>query len=431
MTLGDFAQAIAALDLPDTNNPEFTGVLKLNNKDIVSEINSKLSALDPTIKTTNDDLLMFTGATDISLKQLLAAKLNATALDNTVVTTNTSTDPVIVGDINYKETASDTDSINMISEISNKANLNAPNLSTSLQLNSTNVLLQPGDINGTHPAYIELKAPEQTPPDLSGLISKPGDYADNNLETYIQLKAPEPDISTLIEKPADYADSDLESYIELKALKNPTFILEDIAGPEERITFSDIVTAYAPPPANLTGYADRKEVVDAINFELENYTTTADINSRFDEFSTSSDEFMPTWRVHELLDEKGTAIVNVDNRVYAIETELSYAFDDPTWNMSDIGINLTFEQVVYAYAPPPDLSTLIEKPADYAGNDLASYIQSKAPPANLTSYADRNEVVDAMNVKLENYTTRQGQSKNCNSASRGETFSESRRFRVP
>ena len=66
---------------------------------------------------------MITGANDTSLKQLLEGKLNAAALDNTVVTTNTLSDPVIVGNINYKETSSDTDSRNLISEISNKANL--------------------------------------------------------------------------------------------------------------------------------------------------------------------------------------------------------------------------------------------------------------------------------------------------------------------
>ena len=170
-------------------------VLKINDKNIESEIESKLNATDPTINATSDDLIMFTGVNNTSLKTMLTEKLNATALDNIVVTTSTFTDPVIVGKINYKEAASDADSRNLISEISNKANLNAPNFSTSLQLNSTNVLLQPGDFNGTLQAYIELKAPEQTPPDLSGLISKPGDYADNNLETYIQLKAPEPDLS--------------------------------------------------------------------------------------------------------------------------------------------------------------------------------------------------------------------------------------------
>ena len=194
---------------------------------------------------------MFTGANDTSLKQLLSAKLNATALDKTVVNTNTLTDPIIVGELNYKETASDTDGRNLISEISNKVNLNAPNFSTSLQLNSTNVLLQPGEFNGTLQVYVELKAPEQTPPDLSGMISKPGDYADNNLDTYIQRKA----------------------------LKNPTFIVEDIAGAEERITISDIVTAYAPPPANLTGYAD--EVFE----NLQKYTPSWILNNTFDDYA--------------------------------------------------------------------------------------------------------------------------------------------------
>ena len=167
-TLEDVEQAITSRDLPEKNNPEFTGVLKINNKNVESEIDSVLNATNPTINATSDDLIMFSGANDTSLKQLLERKLNAAALDNTVVTTNTLTDPVIVGNLNYKETSSDTDSRNLISEISNKANLNAPNFSTSLQLNSTNVLLQPGDYNGSLQAYIELKAPEHPPPRFIG-----------------------------------------------------------------------------------------------------------------------------------------------------------------------------------------------------------------------------------------------------------------------
>ena len=134
-----------------------------------------------------------------------------------MVTTNTLTDPIIVGDINYKETSSDTDSRNLISEISNKANLNAPNLSTSLQLNSTNVLLQPGDFNGSLKAYIELKAPEHTPPDSSGLVSKPADYADNNFESNIQRKAPDPDLSGYADrdKVSGTINSELGNYTQL------------------------------------------------------------------------------------------------------------------------------------------------------------------------------------------------------------------------
>ena len=126
----------------------------------------------------------------------------------------------------------------------------------------------------------------------------------------------------------------------------------------------------------LDGYADRTEVGNAIQFELGYYTTSADIDARFNEFST--DDYMPASRVNELLDEKDAAILTVDNRVYAIETELSGVHDDPTFNISGIGNNRTFEQVVYAYAPPSDLSTLIDKPADYTG-DLKSYIETKAP----------------------------------------------------
>jgi len=219
MTLDDVEQSIASLDLPEKDNPEFTGVLKINNKNVESEIDSKLNVTNPTINATSDDLIMFTGANDTSLKQLLEGKLNASALDNTVVTTNTLTDPVIVGVLNYKETSSDTDSRNLISEISNKANLNAPNFSTSLQLNATNVLLQPGDYNGSLQAYIELKAPEQPPHDLSGLVSKPGDY-NGDLQSYIELKAPEPDLSGLVSKPGDY-NGNLHAYIELKAPEQP------------------------------------------------------------------------------------------------------------------------------------------------------------------------------------------------------------------
>ena len=54
---------------------------------------------------------------------------------------------------------------------------------------------KPGNFNGSLQAYIKLKAPEQTPPDLSELVSKHADYAGNDLESYIQLKAPEPDLS--------------------------------------------------------------------------------------------------------------------------------------------------------------------------------------------------------------------------------------------
>jgi len=142
------------------------------------------------MNTTNDDLLMFTGANDTSLNQLLEGRLNATALDDTVVTTHALTDPTIIGESNHTETAADTDVRNMISEISSEANLNSPNFSTSPQLNSTNVLLQPGDFNGTLQAYIELKAPEQTPPDLSGLMERPGDF-NGTLQAYIELKAHE------------------------------------------------------------------------------------------------------------------------------------------------------------------------------------------------------------------------------------------------
>ena len=272
---------------------------------------------------TTDDLLMFTGANDNSLKQLLEGKLNAEALDNTVVTTNTLTDPVIVGNLNYKETSSETDSSNLISEISNKANLNAPNFSTSLQLNSTNVLLQPGDFNGTLQAYIELKAPEQIPPDLSGLVTKPGDY-NGDLESYILLKAPEPDLSGLVSKPGDYADNNLESYIQLKA-----------------------------PDPDLSGYADRDEVSGTINSELGNYTNTADLNAQLENYST-------------------TAGINTILADYADRDEVSGTINSVLGNYTNTAdVNAQLENY-------STTSGIIEKPTDYADNNLVSYIQSKA-----------------------------------------------------
>ena len=71
MTLEDVKQVITALDLPEINNPEFTGILKINNKNVEREIDSKLNATNLTINATSDDLIMFTGANDTSLTQLL------------------------------------------------------------------------------------------------------------------------------------------------------------------------------------------------------------------------------------------------------------------------------------------------------------------------------------------------------------------------
>jgi hypothetical protein len=266
MTIQDLQQAVTALDLPKINNPEFTGVLKINTFDVESEINSKLNATDPTINTTSDDLIMFTGVNNTSLKALLTEKLNSTALDNTVVTTNTLTDPVIVGVLNYKETSSDADSRNLISEISNKANLNAPNFSTSLQLNSTNVLLQPGDFNGTLQAYIELKAPEQIPPDISGLVSKPADY-NGDLESYIQLKAPEPDLSGYADR--DEVFENLTNYMPGWKINNKFNEYTNTDG-----MYSELNNLYG----------------QILNIsELGNYTTTAGINTKLGTYATTVD----------------------------------------------------------------------------------------------------------------------------------------------
>ena len=365
MTLEDVEQAITSFDLPEKNNPEFTGVLKINNKNVESEIDSKLNATNPTINTTSDDLIMFTGANDTSLKQRLKGKLNATALDSTVVTTNTLSDPVIVGTINYKETSSDTDSRNLISEISNKANLNAPKFSTSLQLNSTNVLLQPGDFNGTLQAYIELKAPAT---DLSGyllttdinekiskftlrenfvstnnafmnsvttianavstkaevdqlttLIEKPGDYSDNNLESYIQLKAPQPDLPGLVSKPGDYSDNNLDSYIQLQA----------------------------PEP------------------DQSGYLLTSDINEKLSKY-TLRENFVST-------------------------------------NNAFINSVTTIDNAVSTKAEVDQLTTLIDKPGDYSDNNLESYIQLKAAATDLSGYLLTTDI----NEKLSKFTLRE------------------------
>jgi len=66
MTIQDLQEAVTALDLPKINNPEFTGVLKMNNVDVESQIDSKLNATDPTINATSEDLIMFTGVNNTS-----------------------------------------------------------------------------------------------------------------------------------------------------------------------------------------------------------------------------------------------------------------------------------------------------------------------------------------------------------------------------
>ena len=185
------------------------------------------------------------------------------------------------------------------------------------------------------------------------MVSKPADYADSDLATYIERKAPATDLS-------GYSlTTDINEELLLKADKTSF---------EEYTTTSGINTI-------LDDYADRTEVVSAIQFELGDYTTSADIDARFNEFST--DDYMPASRVNELLDEKDAAILTVDNRVYAIQTELSTAFDDPIFNISGIGNNRTFEQVVYEFAPRHDLSTYVtinEVRAELGDFKTASYI---------------------------------------------------------
>ena len=118
----------------------------MNNRNVESEIDSKFVE---NWSYDKHNQRYITNDAAVSQLALLEVSLNATAFDNTVATTNALTDPTIIGELNYKETASDTDVRNLISEISSKAYVNSPNFSNSLQLISTNVLLQAGDFNGT------------------------------------------------------------------------------------------------------------------------------------------------------------------------------------------------------------------------------------------------------------------------------------------
>ena len=77
------------------------------------------------------------------------------------------------------------------------------------------ISINPGDYNGDLQSYIQLKAPSQTPQDLSGLVKRTGDY-NGDLESNIGVKTPEPDLSALVVKPGDY-NGDLESCIRPKA----------------------------------------------------------------------------------------------------------------------------------------------------------------------------------------------------------------------
>ena len=61
------------------------------------------------------------------------------------------------------------------------------------------------------------------------------------------------------------------------------------------------------------------------------------------------------------------------------EYSFSTAFNDPLWNLTDLGDNKLFSEIITAYAPTVNLSTVIEKPGDFADNDLASHIELKAP----------------------------------------------------
>jgi len=304
--------------------------------------------------------------------------------------------------------------------------LNSPNFQTTLQLNSTNVLLQPGDFNGSLQAYIEPKAPEQTPPDLSGLVSKPGDY-NGDLESYIQLKAPKPDLSGYADRDEVYAtiNSELGNYTTTAAMFSE---LGDLYG--QIINTSALVnyTNTVDLNSQLDDYADRDEVSVTINSELGNYTNTADLNSQLGTYATTVDI---SGLVSKPADYNGDLQSYIELK--APEPDLSGLVSKPADYNGDLqsyielkapeqtppdlsglvskpgDYNGDLESYILLKAPeqtPPDLSGLVSKPGDYNG-DLESYILLKAPdqtPPDLSGYADRDEVAGTINSELGSYT---------------------------
>ena len=148
----------------------------------------------------------------------------------------------------------------MTTDINENINQLTTVISTKAEANQLSTLIEkPADYADSDlQSYIELKAPDQTPPDLSGLVSKPADYADSDLQSYIELKAPE---------------SDLSGYSLTTDINEKLLLKADKTSSEEYTTTSGINTI-------LDGYADRDEMSGTINSELGNYTNTADLNER-------------------------------------------------------------------------------------------------------------------------------------------------------
>ena len=199
-----------------------------------------------------------------------------------------------------------------ITFITNKISQNVNELTTVVSTKAeadqlTTLIEKPADYNGNLQSYIELKAPEQIPPDISGLVSKPGDY-NGDLESYIQLKAPEPDLS-----------------------------------------------AYS-----LTTDIDEELLLKADKTSLEEYNASVNMN----------------------LGGLSSTITFITNKISQNVNELT--------------------TVVSTKAEADQLTTLIEKPADYAGNNLETYIQLKAPEPDLSGYSLTTDINEKLLLKADN-----------------------------
>ena len=297
-------------------NPSLTGTVNVNGINIETLINSKISSTDPSFNTTNDSLITFTGNQDTTLKALLDGKLDDTALDNTVVTTNTITNPTFIGDISFKETVNDT-AIELVGIINEKAPLNNANMTGNFKVNSKEILNKPSDYgNNTLAQYIALKAPtvdtsdflttSDLPdtsgflttsdlPDTSGFFTLPANTTQSEFEQLINTMSNDNRWQTLdiadllvnkIDKPSEFDTYGftLETYIEAKApttdisgkVDKPTDWATAVSGNSDP-SLSDYIGVKAPA-TDISGKLDTPSdwtiddtVTPAINHTLESY----------------------------------------------------------------------------------------------------------------------------------------------------------------
>ena len=85
--------------------------------------------------------------------------------------------------------------------------------------------------------------------------------------------------------------------------------------------------------------------------------------------------------VNELDTDIGTLSTSVINTVAAIGASLDSkaALNDPLFNLTNLGNGKTLNDIVNAYSPPVDLSTVVSKPSDFGeigAGDLTSYIRT-------------------------------------------------------